>query len=307
MPRARLTWCARVACMETSSLPAAVLEPVHAPLRLAEPLPPAPAVDVVIPVYNEQRDLRASVRKLHCFMQQQLALPFRITIADNASSDETLAIARALAAELQQVEVLHLELKGRGRALRAAWSHSDADVVAYMDVDLSTQLSALPALLAPLFEQRADIVIGSRLVPGAEVERGIKREFISRSYNLLLHLALGMTVADAQCGFKAARREAILPLLPQVEDDGWFFDTELLHLARRAKLVIREIPVRWVDDPDSKVAIFATAREDVRGIKRLRRHAEQSRRASESNSTAQRRVRAALITPIPPRPSRKSA
>src|SRR5208283_3263531 len=149
MPRVRLTRCARVACMETSSLPAAALEPIYdAPLRLAEPLRPAPAVDVVIPVYNEQRDLRLSVRKLHCYMQQQLELPFRITIADNASNDDTLAIARALAAELQQVEVLHLELKGRGRALRAAWSHSDADVVAYMDVDLSTQLSALPALLA---------------------------------------------------------------------------------------------------------------------------------------------------------------
>jgi len=293
--------------METSSLHAAALAPAHAPLRLAEPLRAAPAVEVVIPVYNEQRDLRASVRKLHCYMQQQLALPFRITIADNASTDETLAIARSLAVELEQVEVLHLERKGRGRALRAAWSQSDADVVAYMDVDLSTHLSALPALLAPLLEQRADVVIGSRLVPGAEVERGIKRELISRSYNLLLHVALGMTVADAQCGFKAARREAIVPLLTQVQDDGWFFDTELLHLARRAKLVIREIPVRWVEDPDSKVAILATAREDVRGIKRLRRRAERSRRALENDSAAPRRARAALIAGIPPRPSRKSA
>jgi len=244
----------------------------------------APAVELVIPVYNEERDLPASVRKLHRFMRERFTFPFRITIADNASSDETLARAVALAEELEEVGVLRLEQKGRGRALRAAWTRSDADVVAYMDVDLSTDLAALPGLLFPLLRGRADITIGSRLARGAEVSRGIKRELISRSYNLLLHLSLGTTFADAQCGFKAARREVVTPLLEQVEDEAWFFDTELLYLAQRSRLAIREVPVRWVDDPDSRVDIIATAREDLRGILRLRRRAREARRDARSGA-----------------------
>lgn len=234
-------------------------------------------VEVVVPVHNEERDLTASVRELHRFMRRSLPYPFLITIADNASTDGTLARASALAAELEHVAVLHLERKGRGRALRSAWSASDAEVVAYMDVDLSTDLAALPRLLEPLLEGHADVAIGSRLAPGAEVSRGLKRELISRSYNLLLHLTLGTTFADAQCGFKAARREAIVPLLAHVQDEGWFFDTELLYQAQRSRLAIREIPVRWVDDPDSRVDIVRTAIEDLRGIRRLRRGARSPR------------------------------
>jgi glycosyltransferase involved in cell wall biosynthesis len=264
-----------------------------------------PAVEIVIPVHNEERDLPASVRKLHSCMSRRFTFPFRLTIADNASSDETPARALALAHELEEVEVLRLEQKGRGRALRAAWGRSEAEVVAYMDVDLSTDLAALPGLLLPLLESRADIAIGSRLAPGAEVSRPIKREFISRSYNLLLHLSLGTGFADAQCGFKAARREVILPLLDQVQDEGWFFDTELLYLAQRSKLAIREVPVRWVDDPDSRVDIIATACEDLRGIRRLRRGARDARalpaRAREGS------MRVPVSSRLPAQPSRRSA
>ena len=230
----------------------------------------SPAVEIVIPVYNEERVLAASVRKLHAFLRRNYTFPFRITIADNASTDSTFAVAEALCAELPEVEALYLEQKGRGRALRAAWARSDADVLGYMDVDLSTDLSALPALLEPLLQRRGDIAIGSRLAPGAEVTRGAKREFISRSYNLLLRALLGVSFGDAQCGFKAGRREVIQPLLADVRDEAWFFDTELLYLAQRRKLSILEVPVRWVDDPDSRVAIVATAWEDLRGVRRLR-------------------------------------
>jgi glycosyltransferase involved in cell wall biosynthesis len=239
----------------------------------------APAVEVVIPVHNEQRVLAASVHELHAYLSHQLALPFRITIADNASKDETLVIALALAGELAEVEVLHLGRKGRGHALRGAWSRSDAEVLAYMDVDLSTDLTALGELLQPLLEGRGDVAIGSRLAPGAKVTRGLKRELISRSYNLLLHLLLGVGFSDAQCGFKAGRREVIQALMDQVEDDSWFFDTELLYRAQQSRFAIHEVPVRWVDDPDSRVAILATAREDLRGIARLRA----SRRGSGAN------------------------
>ena len=229
------------------------------------------AIDIVIPVHNEQLELARSVRELHSYLQRDFTFPFQITIADNASTDATLECALELAEELPEVDVLHLELKGRGLALRAAWSASRADVVAYMDVDLSTDLSALADLLMPLLEGRADIAIGSRLTPGAEVTRGLKRELISRCYNILLRTTLGVGFSDAQCGFKAGRREVIVPLLELVEDDGWFFDTELLYRAHRSRYALHEVPVHWVDDPDSRVDIFATALADLRGIARLRR------------------------------------
>jgi len=231
---------------------------------------PAPAVEIVIPVHNEERVLAASVHELHAHMQREYDFPFRITIADNASVDSTLQRARGLASELAEVEVLHLERKGRGGALRAAWSASDADVLAYMDVDLSTDLSTLGELLEPLLTLRADVAIGSRLAAGSRVTRSRRRELISRAYNILLRVSLDLGIADAQCGFKAIRREVALPLLALIQDDSWFFDTELLYHARRSKLAIREIPVRWVEDADSRVNILDTAREDLAGIRRLR-------------------------------------
>ena len=238
----------------------------------------------MIPVYNEERVLAASVRKLHACLRRNYTFPFRITIADNASTDSTFEVAEALCTEFAEVEALYLEEKGRGRALRAAWARSDADVVGYMDVDLSTDLSALPALLEPLLQRRGDIAIGSRLAPGAEVTRGAKRELISRSYNLVLRALLGVTFADAQCGFKAGRREVIQPLLADVRDEAWFFDTELLYLAQQRKLSILEVPVRWVDDPDSRVAIVATAVEDLRGVRRLRAAARGRGRPARSRA-----------------------
>jgi len=245
-----------------------------APVRsIAEPSTAATAradVEIVIPVHNEERVLEASVRDLHGYLSRHFAFAFQVTIADNASSDRTLEIARRLARELPGLSVLHLDRKGRGHALRTAWRMSEADVVAYMDVDLSTDLSALDDLLTPLLRGAGDIAIGSRLAPGAAVTRGLKREVISRCYNLLLHALLGTWFSDAQCGFKAARRAVVEPLLDEVEDDAWFFDTELLYLAQRNRIAIREVPVRWVDDPDSRVDILATAREDLRGIMRLR-------------------------------------
>ena len=186
-----------------------------------------PAVEIVIPVYNEERVLAASIATIRAHMLEHYSFSFAIVIADNASTDGTLAVARDLARRLPQVRVLHLDAKGRGRALRAAWSASGADVLAYMDVDLSTDLEALGGLLEPLLERRADIAIGSRLAPGASVQRGARRELISRSYNLLLRMLLSAGFSDAQCGFKAGRREIIQALLPQVEDEAWFFDTEL--------------------------------------------------------------------------------
>ena len=230
-----------------------------------------PVLDVVVPVFNEEIDLERSVRRLHDHLGEQFPYSFRITIADNASTDLTPVIAARLADELPGVTVVRIAEKGRGRALRTAWSASDARVLAYCDVDLSTDLAALAPLVAPLISGHSDLAIGTRLSPNSRVVRGVKREFISRSYNLLLRGTLAAGFSDAQCGFKAIRADVAQRLLPLVEDTGWFFDTELLVLAERSGLRIHEVPVDWVDDPDSSVDLLATAMEDLRGIARLGR------------------------------------
>ncbi|HEY3843086.1 MAG TPA: glycosyltransferase [Acidimicrobiales bacterium] len=228
-------------------------------------------VEIVVPVYNEATQLAARITELRHFLDE--SFPFRalVTVVDNASTDETFAVASELAAMVPGVAALHLERKGRGHALRSAWSTSTAPVVAYMDVDLSTALPAFLPLVAPLLSGHRDVAIGTRLAKGAHVVRGPKRELISRAYNLVLKLSLRGRFSDAQCGFKALTREAALALLPLVKDDEWFFDTELLVTAERLGLRISEVPVDWVDDPDSRVQIFRTAVNDLRGVWRISR------------------------------------
>jgi putative flippase GtrA len=228
-----------------------------------------PHVDIVVPVRNEERDLAPSVRRLVAYLRESFPFRARITIADNGSTDATWAIADRLARELPEVRAVHMELPGRGRALRDIWSKSEADVLAYMDVDLSTDLNALLPLVAPLLSGHSDLAIGTRLARGARVIRGPKRELISRGYNLLLRTLMGARFSDAQCGFKAIRRDQARALLPLTRDTGWFFDTELLVLAERAGLRIHEVPVDWIDDLDSRVDIIATALADLRGMARL--------------------------------------
>jgi putative flippase GtrA len=234
-----------------------------------EPDDAAPVLDVVVPVYNEERDLGPCVERLHTHLTEAFPYRFRITVADNASTDGTLAVARALATQYDEVSVVHLDQKGRGRALRTVWSASDAPVLAYMDVDLSTDLNALLPLVAPLISGHSDLAIGSRLSRTSRVVRGAKREIISRCYNVILRGTLRARFSDAQCGFKAIRADVAQRLLPLVEDTAWFFDTELLVLAERSGLRIHEVPVDWVDDPDSRVDVVATAVADLRGVARV--------------------------------------
>src|SRR3954469_4330610 len=230
-----------------------------------------PVLDVVVPVHNEEADLEPCLRRLHAHLSDQMPYPFRITVAENASTDRTVEVASRLAADLPGIEVRVLPQPGRGRALRSAWLCSDAPVLVYMDVDLSTDLAALLPLVAPLISGHSDLAIGTRLSRSSRVVRGLKREVISRGYNLLLRRTLATSLSDAQCGFKAIRSDVARRLLPLVEDAGWFFDTELLWLAERVGLRVHEVPVDWIDDPDSRVDIGATARADLAGIVRLRR------------------------------------
>jgi len=230
-----------------------------------------PEVEIVVPVYNEQDTLEVSISRLHAFVQSNLPFPWRIVIADNASTDRTLEIALGLSDQLDGVTAMHVPERGRGRALRAAWGASDAGVLCYMDVDLSTDLRALLPLLAPLISGHSDVAIGTRLGRGSRVTRSPKRELISRVYNGILRVTLGARFSDAQCGFKAVRADVARELVPRIRDEGWFFDTELLVLAQRERLRIHEVPVDWVEDTDSRVAILSTAVADLRGVARLLR------------------------------------
>lgn len=225
-------------------------------------------VDIVIPTYNEEHTLEPCIWALLDYLAGA-PISAQITIADNASTDLTPIIADRLAREYSDVHVVHVAHKGRGLALKTAWSRSSADILVYMDVDLSTNLNALLPLVAPLLSGHSDLAIGTRLAAGSRVLRGSKRELISRGYNLLLRGALGARFGDAQCGFKAIRADAARWLLPLVEDDSWFFDTELLVLAERAGLRIYEVPVDWVDDPDSRVDLWRTAVDDLVGVARV--------------------------------------
>lgn len=228
-----------------------------------------PTLEIVVPVYNEERSLETSVNTLVAYLRETFSMPWCVTIADNASTDNTPFLAASLASEIPEVRVMHLAEKGRGRALRTCWLASEADIVAYVDVDLSTDLRALQPLVAPLVSGHSDIAIGTRLSASSRVVRGAKRETISRCYNLLIRRTMGVSFSDAQCGFKAMRADVAQVVLPLVTDNEWFFDTELLVLAERAGLRIAEVPVDWIDDPDSKVDIVQTATADLRGLWRV--------------------------------------
>ena len=227
-------------------------------------------VDVVIPVYNEEVALSGSVAKLRAFLQENLALPWTIVIADNGSIDHTLAVAQKLAGQYLGVTYIHLPEKGRGRALRKAWLESTADIVSYMDVDLSTDLKAFPPLVTAIAEEGYDVAIGTRLASQSQTKRSLKREFISRCYNLLVKAMFFTRFSDAQCGFKALSRKAVQELVPLIENQEWFFDTELLILAEKKGYRVKEIPVEWVEDPDTRVKIRKTVMEDLKGLWRLR-------------------------------------
>jgi glycosyltransferase involved in cell wall biosynthesis len=236
------------------------------------PLGGVPLVEIVIPVRNEQEELSGNVTRLAEYLRDNFPYAWQVTIADNGSTDGTWSLAQALAvAHPGRVRAVHLDRPGRGRALHAVWSASDAEVVAYMDVDLSTNLDALLPLTRPLLTAEYDVATGSRLLPGSVVTRGVKREVISRCYNRLLRAVLRTGFRDAQCGFKAVRGDAARTLLPLVEDRGWFFDTELLVLAERSGMRVLEFPVTWADSLDSRVKILSTALADLRGVWRLRR------------------------------------
>ena len=226
-------------------------------------------VDIVVPVYNEEKALPGSIERLTGFLQDDVANPWQVIIADNASTDRTRPVSEELCRQYSGVSYFYLPQKGRGRALRATWLASEADIVSYMDVDLSTDLAHFPQLIEAL-ESGYHVVTGSRLSKESQVTRAFKREFISRSYNMLIKSMFFTGFPDAQCGFKALTRPAAQAIIPYIENNNWFFDTELLIIAAKRGYRIKSIPVKWDDDPTSTVNITGTAAEDIKGLLRLR-------------------------------------
>ena len=232
--------------------------------------PGSATVDVVLPVYNEERILTDSVGRVRRFLQEQADFAWRIVIADNASADRTLEIALRIASAWPEVAVLHIPYKGRGGALHIAWTETEADVRTYMDIDLSTGLPAFLDLVHAVTQEGHDLATGTRLHPGSAVSRSFQRDLLSRSYNVLIKLAFATRFSDAQCGFKAISASAARLLLPLVQDREWFFDTELLILAEKNGLRIQDVPVVWVEDPDTRVNVQRTVLRDLNGLVRLR-------------------------------------
>ena len=267
------------AFMNTAGYPAAHHVPIRAHMTPQHALfagePQAIDADIVIPVYNEEIELGSSIVLLVDYLKTLESMPnpinAQVVIADNASSDKTWSLACSLAETFPgYVRAIRIPEKGRGRALKTAWLSSQARALAYMDVDLSTDILQIPELLRPILEGAADVSFGSRLMAKSDVQRCPKREFISRTYNRMLQKYLGVTFRDAQCGFKAISAEAARALLPQVEDNEWFFDTELLVLAERMGVATNEFPVRWKEDSNSTVHIADTVRKDLAGMRRLK-------------------------------------
>lgn len=230
-------------------------------------------VDVVIPVYNEERALPQSVPELRAFLAgPDFPYDWRIRIADNASIDGTPAVSRELEQQFPgEVEYVRIERKGRGFALKQVWAEGDSDVRSYMDVDLSTGIEAFPELARAVAEDGYGVAIGSRLMKGSRVTRSLKRRILTTGYNTMIKSMFFTRFSDAQCGFKAISRDVAERVLPRIENNNWFFDTELLILAEKMGYRIKDVPVRWVEDTDTRVKIGGTIMEDVRGLIRMRR------------------------------------
>ena len=228
-------------------------------------------LDIVLPVYNESKILKKSVKKLYNFLTNNISINWRLVIAENGSSDSTLEIAKSLSNEYSNITVKSYPKPGRGGVIKDCWSTSNADLVCYMDIDLSTDLEALITSLEYLNSNDFDVVIGSRLLDASKVYgRSLKRDLLSRSYSMIFRVILGTKFKDAQCGFKLAKKDSIQGILSNVKDNGWFFDTELLYKSQKAGLMIKEIPVIWTDDRDSKVKILSTIIKDILGLLRIR-------------------------------------
>ena len=228
------------------------------------------SVDIVIPVYNEDKELFNNVKTLVAYLRFNLTdFIWHITIVDNASTDSTYEVGKTLSKIHSQVSVVHLDQKGRGRAVKYVWQQGHADICAYMDVDLSTDLKHVPPLIRSL-TRGYDIAIGTRNSSRSRVYgRSALRTITSKVYIMMIKLLFWVHFSDAQCGFKAVTRNIATTIIPKIQDNEWFFDTELLVVAEKTGYRIYEEPVTWIDNLGSTVRVMKTAQGDIAGLWRI--------------------------------------
>ncbi len=228
---------------------------------------------LTIPAWNEEQIIAESLHALHAACQGLLpGQDWVIEVVDNGSTDRTANLVRE-AIGLGRVGLRQCTERGKGLAIASSWEAGQGyEVYAFMDADLSTDLAALPALLAPILAGEADIVCGSRFAPGAKVERSAFRLLLSRAYSLVQRVLLGLPVRDAQCGFKAVSPRVVADILPSVQERGYLFDTELLALAAARAYPMREIPVDWKESARrSRVRPFADGMAFLPGLLAMRK------------------------------------
>ncbi len=233
-------------------------------------------VNITFPVLNEERILKEDVMKFYNFLKKsKFPYRFEITICDNGSIDDTKKVGEKLEKKVKEINYLRLSRKGRNFALKSSWTKSKASVVSYMDIDLATDLRFFLPMINMIIKDNCDLVVGNRLgLKSKVIDRNFKREFLSRNYNLLLRMFFFHKIRDHQCGFKAIKRNSFLKLnkeIPDIKEEIWFLDTELIIRAIKNKMKVEEIDVIWKDDPDSKVKVVKAVLEDLKGIVRLRK------------------------------------
>ena len=230
-------------------------------------------IDLVLPVYNGENYIEKSIRKLHDWIKQNPDHEYNIVIAINASTDNTLNIAKKLESELpNEIRVMNIPQKGRGVAIRTGWENSNAEICAYMDADLSADLKHITEIIEPIIKNEAQICCGSRKMQDSSVKTTLMRGVLSWLYNLTLRTTLGLKIADSQCGFKSIRTDAAKKIIPLVESNGWFFDSELLVIAQKNGFKIKAVPVKWIDDVQTTVIVPKIVTEFLKGIKRMRKN-----------------------------------
>lgn len=229
-----------------------------------------PHVLLVIPIYNEEKIIENTVRETIKYLNENTKYSYILVVADNASTDSSPEIVKNLQKEIPFLEYVRLPKKGRGLALHTVWKDFNAEVVAYMDADLSSPLTSLPNIIDPILNNESDVTFGSRLLPpGQAINRKGKRELTSQGYNFLLQFILGATFKDAQCGFKAISKEKFNQVEEEIKNQNWFYDTELLLISQYKGLRLKEVPITWVDDPDSSVKVFKTIVENLKEMGRV--------------------------------------
>jgi glycosyltransferase involved in cell wall biosynthesis len=209
---------------------------------------------LTVPAYNEENILEKNVNLILKYMGANFN-NFKIVIANNGSTDKTNDIAKKLAKDNNEILLITTKKRGKGLAIKNSWLKFDADIYAYMDADLSTSLRDFSKLINAIKEGN-DISIGSRYLKKSVVKRGLNRAIFSKLYNQLLALLFKTNVKDMQCGFKAVNEDIIKKHIPRIKDDSWFFDTELVIMAENQGYTIKEIPVSWKSNPESKLKII---------------------------------------------------